>query len=255
MKIAIYGDSYAEILKNQYGKHAWAFRLINQYPGSQRFSLSGTSLFWSYELLTRTYQEFDKIIFVATNPYRVSICENTESTSWFLDRRLADKNLDPWLRKKFLSLLDYYVYVSTDPIVYRKDALFYELLIEKLLKLPVPVLVIPAFELTYNNGSNKLGLYSVTEMEESHWGKKWDNYASSKQSDNTALFSTETRLDHRQSHMTNPNNAILFDKIMSVLPTMTHGTELAIDPNEFVPPDAFENYVYVSDPNKQDDGY
>jgi hypothetical protein len=246
MKIAIYGDSFGEILNNQHGKHCWVQRLKNQYPEVTLFARSGTSLFWSYELLLRTYQEFDKIIFLATQPNRLSILESPESTPWFLRERLRDDNLPMDLRQKFKSLLDYFVYVSTDNNVVLKESLFFEMLVERISKLPVPTLIIPAFEVNYLFGPKKLGLHNISMMEESHWGKKWNRFFDRKHSIKFTL-SPGVLWDHRQCHMTNQNNAILFDKITNILPTMEQGTELTIDLADFVPPDSFENYIYPLD--------
>lgn len=245
MKIGIYGDSFAEILKNKHGEHCWVFRLLNQYPGSENLSRSGTSLFWSYELLLRTYQEFDKIIFVATQPSRLSILESPESTPWFLREQLKNGNLTAELRQKFKSLLEYFVHVSTDNNVALKDSLFFEMLVERLLKLPVPTMVIPAFEVNYLFGPTKLGLHNISIMEETHWGKKWTKFSDRQHSGKSIFGSNSTLKDHRQCHMTNLNNAILFDKINAILPTMDRGMELPIELDDFAMPDSFEKYVFT----------
>lgn len=243
MKIGIYGDSFAEILKNKHGAHCWVYRLLEQYPDSENLSRSGTSLFWSYDVLLQTYQRFDKIIFLATQPNRLSLIETAESTPWFLRQRLTDNNLSAELRQKYKSLLEYFLYVSTDSNVMRKESLFFELVIERILKIPVPALVIPAFEVNYFNGPTKLGLHNVVAMEQSYWGKKWTKFFN-KQHNGSSAFSAGDLWDNRQCHMTNPNNAILFDKISNILPTLTQGTELTINLDDFVLPDSFENYIY-----------
>lgn len=241
MKIGIYGDSYAEILNNGYGQYAWVYRVKECYKDVNIMSKSGTSVYWSYDSLTQTYAEFDKIIFVMTQASRVSIAEFPEATPWFIQHELKNKNLPFDLKQKYQALLDYYLYISMDNAVNRKEALFYELVSQQILQLPVPVMIIPAFAVNYFNGQRKLGLYNVSQMEQDHWGKKWKKFLKTQHQS----IIKDPRVDHRQCHMSNANNAILFDKINSILPTLDHGIELPIELDDFVLPDEFENYVFA----------
>lgn len=71
MKIGIYGDSFAD--HHTDSKHiAWYNILSNYIPGSTVtcYGKKSTSVYYSYKKFLETYSEFDKVIFLITNPDR-----------------------------------------------------------------------------------------------------------------------------------------------------------------------------------------
>lgn len=69
MKLAIYGDSFADTEVNQI-KHladlAWPILLRNNFRQVHNYALAGTSLFYSMDRFERTHADYDRVIFVVT---------------------------------------------------------------------------------------------------------------------------------------------------------------------------------------------
>ena len=105
--IAIFGDSFSDPkwVKNDY--LAWPELLENDFNVTN-FSLSGTSLWWSYKQFKKLSTEYDYCIFTITMPGRIHI----ES----LDRHL---NLNPstwpvWYGTNFGEMYFQYFYSEED---------------------------------------------------------------------------------------------------------------------------------------------
>ena len=70
MKIAIYGDSFAQPVEFGYkgNDFLWCNTLANKLNGSiDNFAITGSSIFYSYQQFLRTYNEYDLCIFVITS--------------------------------------------------------------------------------------------------------------------------------------------------------------------------------------------
>jgi hypothetical protein len=73
MKIAIYGDSFAQPVEFGYkgNDFLWCNSLANKLNGSiNNFATTGSSIFYSYQKFLRTYNEYDLCIFAVTSPNR-----------------------------------------------------------------------------------------------------------------------------------------------------------------------------------------
>ena len=84
MKLAIFGDSYADI-NPDYTYMGWPNLLKQHSKNTYIKSLSGTSLWWSYQHFLRYIKNNkpDCIIFCYTNPYRWSaLPEGMERSCW-----------------------------------------------------------------------------------------------------------------------------------------------------------------------------
>lgn len=70
MKVAIYGDSYAD--PNPYPDESWVAYLKNNIESVSidQYSAAGTSHWWSYQKFIQTHKDYDIIIFCHTNPMR-----------------------------------------------------------------------------------------------------------------------------------------------------------------------------------------
>lgn len=69
MKLAIYGDSFADTEVNQYADLAdlaWPRLLRNDFGQVHNYALAGTSLFYSMDRFERTHADYDRVIFVVT---------------------------------------------------------------------------------------------------------------------------------------------------------------------------------------------
>jgi hypothetical protein len=74
--VAIFGDSFADPtwVNNDY--LSWPELLTEQYDVTN-YAMTGTSLWWSYNLFLEHYKKYDKCIFVVTVPGRIHI-ESTD---------------------------------------------------------------------------------------------------------------------------------------------------------------------------------
>ena len=83
MKIAIYGDSYAD--PNPYPNESWIAYLKNNIESVSidQYSSAGTSHWWSYQKFIETYKNYDIIIFCHTCPNRwPHLPKEYEGTEW-----------------------------------------------------------------------------------------------------------------------------------------------------------------------------
>lgn len=70
MKIAVYGDSFAQPVDFGYkgNNFLWCNTLANKLNGSiNNFAKTGSSIFYSYQQFLRTYNEYDLCIFITTS--------------------------------------------------------------------------------------------------------------------------------------------------------------------------------------------
>jgi hypothetical protein len=70
MKIAVYGDSFAQPVDFGYkgNDFLWCNTLANKLNGSiDNFAETGSSIFYSYQQFLRTYNEYDLCIFIITS--------------------------------------------------------------------------------------------------------------------------------------------------------------------------------------------
>lgn len=87
MKIGIYGDSFACPKSSRQPKinTDMPWMSILEKSGNHditNFALSGTSLYWSYNIYKENHTKFDKNIFVATSPGRLYIPWNSDRQHW-----------------------------------------------------------------------------------------------------------------------------------------------------------------------------
>ena len=69
MKLAIYGDSFADTEVNQFEElaaRAWPILLRNNFRQVHNYALAGTSLYYSMDRFERTHADYDRVIFVVT---------------------------------------------------------------------------------------------------------------------------------------------------------------------------------------------
>lgn len=74
MKIAVFGDSYADETMNESiaGYPSWV-RLLRKTYNLECFGKAASSLYYSYKLFLSKNSNFDKVVFVTTGPGRVEI--------------------------------------------------------------------------------------------------------------------------------------------------------------------------------------
>jgi hypothetical protein len=120
MKIAVYGDSFAQPVEFGYkgNDFLWCNTLANKLNGSiDNFAKTGTSIFYSYQKFLSNYNDYDLCIFVVTEPNRyfkrlkfasgvartIGNIDQLEFYRKTLNLNAEDKQTLTWLEGWFLS--------------------------------------------------------------------------------------------------------------------------------------------------------
>lgn len=212
MKIAVYGDSFAcdklifsdlvpknvceQKLKDCVGQ-SWVnyFRQNNPTYSVDNYAISGSCLWFSYRNYLKNYANYDKNIFVMTDPARISYI-NEKGNPWTatnlnsVEKHLKRNDYSQARKKYFAAARLYFLHMQDD----EKDKAIWNLVKDKLIN--NNVLVIFAF--AFNDNYDTLG--TIMDMEtrnmtvpESYFTPKNDNLG----------------VDMRYNHLTKNNNNIL----------------------------------------------
>ena len=209
MKIAIFGDSYADdynLWPHRYTDVGlgWPDYLRSQNIEVDNYSLGGTSLYYSYQKFILKYQEYDKIIFVVTHPGRISVPVGNQEEN-YVNAALVEnalKNCFDFERKiKLAAIRDYFIYVKNDKF----DNLVHKLLIEDISKKHKAALIIPCFP---NSGiDNQIPLIDISHFEAKFWNLS------------DPIPWSDTVRDARKCHMCEENNLMLGQEIYNWVKT------------------------------------
>ena len=229
------GMSWAEILDKKHG-----------YYRQSNFAEPGSSLFFSYDKFLKSFNHFEKIIFVVTSPGRFSLPPHIEIHKQFLSRHIvpvsleADfEGLDSMIKtttnqeeknlfvshKRVLEVVEnYFAYLYDD----NQDVHNNIGLMQNLMAMRPDALIIP----TIRNGvADRLGLpdpsldtikfpsvlTDITQREITVTGKDYFSMAGSGR-------------DRRHCHMSETNNEIFADKIADYIET----GNFALNADDFV---------------------
>jgi hypothetical protein len=185
-KISIFGDSFSEPDWAKNDKYlAWPELLTNDFSITN-YSLSGSSMWWSYKKWKEVRDTCDYNIFVVTIPGRIYV----ES----LDRHL---NFNPttwprWFGINFGELWFKYFYSE------ERELAFHNFMLEDVLK-HSKTLVIPAF-IESMPGINSVSLCHLADLEMYHYG----------------LTHSGTN-ERRKCHLTKENNLVVYGKIIDAI--------------------------------------
>jgi hypothetical protein len=220
VKIAIYGDSFGANpigVKNGYSPYphvglSWWEMLASKYTITNFCEWSGSLLFSTNQFL-KTHEQFDKIIFLVTQPGRITVKDNEKnrhfinyeySTFWKKDAR----------KQGWSSLLDsvlsYYKYINNNEY----SSLQHVSYLTYLQSLRSDIFLIPCFE---NSFKNNFCLCDIFNKEQEFWNVGYN----------------VEKLDIRKGHLTNPNHEVLFDVFDKMIQTNT----LSINIDMFKNPD------------------
>ena len=228
MKIAIFGDSYADPYNNSIEAVSWT-KLLKEKSNDYKitnFAYGGTSLWWSYELFLKNYEKFDTIIFVITTAGRLSNLiynKGVNSYDYAVELEETIKNghpnnlTDPQVQhnlKLLESAKDYYLYFQNN----NQEKFLHEKIIEELYSIQTKLsdkkfIIIPTVPLNFDCKSFfKMPLLEITKKElEANFGNN--------------LYKFET--GYRANHMSKKNNEILAEKIHQIIQGTC--TEVTID--------------------------
>ena len=241
MKIGIFGDSFAQSIiwpgdvHRRVGK-SWSEILSEKYDVTN-FGLGGSSTYYSYKKFVKQQSKFDKVIFISSQPGRITLDDECALKCDFLgdlgrhqitsyDDALRQLNIvkntkqDPIDIIKLNTAMNYYLYLEN-----RQEQLTINRLYEDaVLSLRPDCLMAPAF---VQRESDKIPLHDISVMEIAHWGDSV-----------TELLKTHREI--RRSHMTEGNNLILAGLVDTWIRTSVFNISLDM----FVAPDNYQRYFY-----------
>ena len=166
MKIGVYGDSFAcQHTTVESATITWYNMLANFIPNStvKSYGWGATSLFYSYKSFLKTYHEFDKIIFLVTNPdrYTKEVEFTTGRKEFFANIFHTDHILK---NNKDLSSIDIRIindlkgwFMSLDS---EYNSLMSEFMIQNMEKLHNDIIFFPCFPSSLTD--ERLNMYKLT---------------------------------------------------------------------------------------------
>jgi hypothetical protein len=212
MKIAIFGDSYADdqiCWKQQWQDvgPSWV-DYLKQYHEVENFSLGGSCLYYSKKKFDSTPLEFyDKIIFVVTESirrYQLVGDNNIEANkNWNYETSLSRKEFFPVYKNYLETIHNFFVYMHNE-----SDEYFHQLMVEDIIRKRKDVMI-----LYYHD------LLKISTMETNYWAKKGEDWGKLN--------------DARKCHMSGENNLIFGKMIRNCL---EKGTIVEINLSKFVVP-------------------
>ena len=220
MKIAIFGDSFADDQINWSRQNRWSdvgpswIDYLRQFHDIDNFAEGGSSLYYSKILFDNTdLSKYDKVIFIATSPYR----RTNYNLNWNISRveiELSKKDLDLEWKTKLLALRSYFLHVWNE-----SDQYFHDLMIKDITNILPSVLRLRYEQL--DEASNK-------ECKKVYGRLLIDIFQAG-------------YLDARKCHLCEENNLILGKQIQHCL---ENNLDLDIDIEKFVTPPRELDYYF-----------
>ena len=208
MKLAIYGDSFADPSWTNNDYLAWPELLSNDFQVTN-FAKSGSSLWWSYQQFKQNKDNFDYNIFVGTIYGRYYL----EG----LDKHLnINDNSWPKVNGVDLGQLYYQHFFSES----REIAFNNFMIVDIMASAEV---YIPSFTESSLNGEWSLNHFSNLEYE--HYG--------------VLSFSG---VENRKCHLSKEHNNMIYDKIKSAI--VNNNTTLGLTESDAIPPQDPFNYYF-----------
>ena len=242
MKLGIFGDSFAGAKFEQNLDLSWVDILSETFDVTN-YAVAGSSLYYSVDLLRKNYTKFDKIIFIATmpgrismQPYKVTVDPTDPHRFKHISSLLSVDHTLPLLKKNhpkenmliktWEAAESYFMYLQNHDY----EHYVHKLMLNDIQHLPANLLIIPAFRESFNHMNQGMSLIEIVEKENAHWGI--DNYSD--------VLSKS--YDARQCHLSKENNIILANKFADYF--RTGRLQLHID--DFVNPDKDDNKYFIS---------
>ena len=213
VKIAVYGDSFSDIVKYQKAKNyigphvnqSWPALLSKKY-NVENFSKTTTGLEWSYNLAISNDTEYDRIIFLASHVDRLMI-----NSSWSKEagqehiNQSAIGNGNRFFTKTILKAAQqYYAYFTNQEFSHNRVTLMYNDLKQRFGDRLLLLRIFPdglANKGIYNCDNEMLLSDIQAEEIKQHYGRRCD------------LTKLLSRGDLRHCHLTNPHHEMMFNKL------------------------------------------
>jgi hypothetical protein len=219
MKVAVFGDSYADEImnKNEVNYKSWVELLREKYyPDLTCYGEAGSSLYFSYDLFLEHQSKFDKIIFVTTTSGRLTIPKYIPFKPTNINRYMYHINNMQTAQEHLMnnSMTELGIHATKAAIEYFKylhDPLFDErmhyLIKENILEIRSDAVIVE----TLPPGLSAIAYYEFDPTGNRHPADMW-RYR-----------------DRRMCHLSPRNNEILADKMFE----WCNGTPVKIDVNDF----------------------
>jgi len=230
-KLAIFGDSYAKKDASDIQERSW-HDFIDTYEVTN-FGEPGTDLWFSYNLFLKNYASFDKVIFLITSPYRITLTNpniviypnQNYTTASVKVETATGKELE-----QYKAVVSYYEYIRDK----EKDEQLHQLMVDNIKRLCPTAIVYPCFKDSwYNAWNHETALYSITEFEDSFLGM---NDQIRKE------FYRRGLRDSRACHLTEDNNRLVATMFLERL----QGKESYIQLDQLIKPKHNLEYYYQS---------
>jgi hypothetical protein len=248
MKIAIYGDSYANLNLHQPndGRGKSWIDILTEYHEVTNFAMAGSSVFYSYLKFKEHYKKFDYNIFIITNLDRIynrKLDNLLDQESWYTHHSHVNLwSKDPRRTEHQLKIINSVkTYIEYWKDEETENVLNFNLM-EMLRRDHKNCLFINAFSKAHNPIlQNEYGLIDITcmEQEESGWIEKYsdNNIHLGHLDENNRMLE-----DYRLNHLCEENNIILGSKILEAV--NKRKTMLEINLKDYVkPPRDIDFYV------------
>lgn len=212
MKIAIYGDSFADPTWNSNSYNSWP-ELLSKEHTVTNFAKEGSSLWWSYKKFKDNHTNFDLNIFVATTHSRIYLER--------LDKHL-NINQNSWAVSGGVNLgkIYYEEFYSPD-----REFTFHQFLINDIASASNTI-YIPAFEECVLDST--LSLNHLASLEYKHYG-----------------IIEYLGKEDRKCHLTKENNLVVYKKVLDTISNPL--VKFSLTHDDFVQPvDAFNFYFNKS---------
>lgn len=243
-KIAVFGDSFAEteLYLHSFKEYfeecstSWV-KLI----GAQTYALGGSDIQWSFLQFEKNHNKYDQVIFVLTNPLRLSLGSDmlTDPNSSTANVRKHKKQMEHYKKSSSIKDLEIYhtldalkkineVLIPTNQEYVNRQYLFYNLVIERIKQLRPDVKFIKAFpnhdqefpllkDFEYYKIKEILNFYNRTVPVDNQCLKEIQKIENDKMSINQ--FKEYYYYDARIGHLTDESHKILATLINNWLKT------------------------------------
>lgn len=238
--VGIFGDSHAdcsylEEWKTTYSNigPGWPELLALEYKVTN-FAAGGSSMYYSYDLFKKMQANFDIVIFVPSQGERFSLfLPDSRQTkhivpSFLLSRaehELRDNKNSPTDLKVINAAIGYVSYILNQT----KETEIKRLMLQEIRQVRPDTIFVPAF--TEDSIDGYVDLFQLSSKELSHYNTSWKTLGNSK----PPLF------DVRKCHITDGNNKVVFNKVMTAIENKDTFIKL-VDSDFVKPTDSFKKY-------------
>lgn len=249
MKIAVYGDSYADnqralhnssnlddqetkmfkkafkklgytdvdvFLNNLSSKYKSWVDLLSETYDVTCYGRGGTDCYFSYKNFLETHEQYDKIIFLKTIPGRLSLYNKTWQHYYNAASIVVNNKISSIVK-------DYFIYVQPEDTF--RTELFDKLMLNDLLRRRPDTIYIDVFSTTE---TQSIPLYNIYKEESIFWNIDYENI---------------DYLDVRQCHMSCDNNAMVYNKVCN---SIENSTPFLLTDSDIIRPANKDKYIFNS---------